>query len=647
MARENKLKFKNSNIQIEKILLDSKLNDQTINQEKYDEEINKLKIKEENWIAEKGTFFSIIAQYYKKEWKLGLLFLFLTAITATVSIMLPLLTQQMIKAIMIDVTAGGMEQSGYWGLLWWESLLIAVGIVVGNMFIQFGTQYIGVTMGKRIEIDLRNRALEALIRQDISYYSDKKIGELITKVVSDTQIVGDQAATIPSTILSSVLTITASMALMFVFQSVMAASILGVFLVILLFMTVAFGVSKKVITKVRTVITEINGNVVDRINNVRLVKSSGTELYETERFKEVHKDYYKWTKKMAKVQAMMVVILFGGISLLQLMTVAMAMIIYHDAGKEALAFFTTDFASFQMAQGTMVGALFQVVMLTMGIAQASVASVRVNNTIESSSIMDMHYFDGVEVDNIFGDINFKDVMFAYPEKPDNIILPKFSFKFEQGKSYAFVGETGSGKSTIARMLLRFYDPTEGQILINKDLDLKDVKLSTYLDHVGYVEQEPQILYGNVYDNVKYGRFNATNEEVIEACKKADLHNLVSTWSHGYDTVLGERGFMLSGGQKQRLVIARMFLKDPQLLILDEATSALDNIVEKEIQEKLSELMVGRTSVTIAHRLSTIKNVDQIVVLGANGGGVVQTGTFNELKNKPGHFQKLYKAGLMD
>ncbi|WP_338983137.1 ABC transporter ATP-binding protein [Spiroplasma endosymbiont of Othius punctulatus] len=645
MSRENKLKFKNGDIAIEKILLDSKLNEELLSQEQYDIEVEKLIAKEQKWINEKGTFLSIIIKYYKKEWKLGLLFLFLTAFSAAVTIMLPILTQQMIKAIMVDINPA-MPASGYWGLEWWVSLSIAVGIVFGNMFIQFGTQYIGVTMGKRIEIDLRNRALEALVKQDISYYSDKKIGELLTKIVSDTQIVGDQAATIPSTILSSILTITAAMILMFVFQPIMAASILVVFLVILFAMMIAFGFSKKLITKVRTVITEINGNVIDRINNVRLVKSSGTEQYETERFKEVHKDYYKETKKMAKVQAVMVVILFGGISLLQLMTVAMAMILYHDS-PEAVGFFTTDFASFQMAQGTMVGALFQVVMLVMGIAQASVASIRVNNTIEAPSIMDMHYFDGIEVDKIFGNINFKDVLFAYPEKPEKTILPKFNFTFKQGKSYAFVGETGSGKSTIARMLLRFYDPTEGQILINENVDLKDVKLSTYLDHVGYVEQEPQILYGDVYDNVKYGRFDATNDEVIEACKKADLHELVSGWTHGYETVLGERGFMLSGGQKQRLVIARMFLKDPQLLILDEATSALDNVVEKEIQAKLEDLMVGRTTVSIAHRLSTIKNADQIIVLGANGGGVVQIGTFNELKNKPGHFQKLYKAGLMD
>ncbi|KAF5295849.1 hypothetical protein FQA39_LY13022 [Lamprigera yunnana] len=409
------------------------------------------------------------------------------------------------------------------------------------MFIQFGTQYIGVIMGKRIEIDLRNRALERLVRQDISYYSDKKIGELLTKIISDTQIVGDQAATIPSTILNSILTITAAMALMFVFQPIMAGSIFIVFIVILLFMGVTFMFSKKLIKKVREVLTDINGDVTDRINNVRLIKSAGTEDYETKRFGEVHQEYYR--------------------------------------------------------------ALFQIVMLTMGIAQASVASARIEQTIQSTSIMDPHYTGGIEIDSIKGNINFKGVSFAYPEKPGQLIIPKFDFTFEQGKSYAFVGETGSGKSTIAKLLLRFYDPTEGSVLINENIDLKDVKLSTYLYNVGYVEQEPQILFGDVYDNVRYGRFDATNEEVIEAC---------------YDTILGERGFMLSGGQKQRLVIARMFLKDPQLLILDEATSALDNIVEKEIQAKLEDLMEGRTTVSIAHRLSTIKNADQIIVLGANG-----------------------------
>jgi ATP-binding cassette subfamily B protein len=176
----------------------------------------------------------------------------------------------------------------------------------------------------------------------------------------------------------------------------------------------------------------------------------------------------------------------------------------------------------------MVGPLFQVVMSAVGIAQASVASQRIDSTIKSTSILNPHYFDGAKVDSIDGDIEFKGVSFAYPEKPTKTILPKFDFTFKKGRSYAFVGETGSGKSTISRLLLRFYDPTEGEIIVNGKDNLKDINLSSYLYNIGYVEQDPQILFGDVYENVRYGRFNATNEEIIEACKKAELHDLIMT-----------------------------------------------------------------------------------------------------------------------
>ncbi|ARU91388.1 ABC transporter ATP-binding protein [Spiroplasma clarkii] len=272
---------------------------------------------------------------------------------------------------------------------------------------------------------------------------------------------------------------------------------------------------------------------------------------------------------------------------------------------------------------------------------------RLYQIIDSEPRFDAHYYNDAAkiVTSLDQDIILKDIVFKYPEDPSKTVLPAFNFTFKKGKSYAFVGETGSGKSTISKLLLRFYDPTEGQILINGDTNLKDVKLKSYLDLVGYVEQEPQIIFGTVKDNIKYTTPWKTDEEIIAAAKKVNLHDLIMSWPHQYDTILGERGFMLSGGQKQRLVIARMFLKDPQVLILDEATSALDNIVEKEVQAELEKLMVGRTSVSIAHRLSTIKNCDQIIVL-APGQGVVQVGAFDELRNQPGHFKNLYEAGLM-
>ncbi|WP_051418466.1 ABC transporter ATP-binding protein [Mesoplasma seiffertii] len=593
-------------------------------------------------------FWKMIYKFYIKEWKFTIVIATLMIFIVACGLMIPLLTNQMTMSIMSE-KAGVEPSPNFWGIGWDKLVYIAISAVVVNCICSYLFNYVGYLMGKKIEIDLRNRSLERLVRQDISYYSDKKIGEILTKVVSDTQMVGDQSVMIPMLIGISVFQIIAALMMMFILQWQLALVALVTFATIMLIMYLTFNVTTKRFHKVRAVITEINGNVIDRIATVRLIKSTGTENYETARFKEVHQEYYSKSELVGRMQALMLTTLFGGVSLLQFSTIIAAMLIFGNSGntEQVKTFFTVTFAAFALAQGMMIGPLFNVMNAAFGLAQASVAASRVNETINSESIMDPHYFDGKEIAGIDGDIIFKGVSFAYPEKPTKTVLPKFDFVFEKGKSYAFVGQTGSGKSTISKLLLRFYDPTEGEILINGTQNLKDLNLASYLKHIGYVEQEPQIMYGDVFENVRYGTFEATDKEVIEACKKAELHDLVKTWPEGYKTILGERGFMLSGGQKQRLVIARMFLKNPQVLILDEATSALDNIVEKEIQEKLETLMVGRTTVSIAHRLSTIKNADQIIVLGANGAGIVQTGTFEELKNTPGHFKKLYEAGLMD
>ncbi|AXK51746.1 ABC transporter ATP-binding protein [Spiroplasma alleghenense] len=646
MSKIQNHEFKNKEIRKDFEILNEKLENKIISDKEHTNEIAKLIKKDIKLARPQGAFFPLVIRYFKKEAFLATIIIVLSIISVLCSIAIPLLVRQMTTDIMMKYNPQFVVDD-FWGLHWQTTLAIALAIVAGSALISYGSQYFSVLMGKKIEIDLRNLSLESLVRQDISYYSDKKIGEIITKVISDTQIVGDQAVQVPVTLINAFLTMIGASIMMFIFEATMAASVLGMFFLILLAMAVSFAFTKRRYTKVREVVTDINGDVTDRIGAIRLIKASGTENYETNRFYDLHKKYYKESVKMGKVQALMITILFSGISFIQFISIGVAMLKYGNAGTEGATFFAVTFASFTMAQGIMTGPLFQVVMASVGIAQASVASTRVDSTIKANSIMDPHYQDGIVIDSLKGDIVFKGVSFAYPEKPTKTILPKFDFTFKKGRSYAFVGETGSGKSTISRLLLRYYDPTEGKILVNEKIDLKDVNLSSYLFNIGYVEQDPQIIYGNVYDNVSYGRFDASKEEVIEACKKAELHELIMTWPDGYDTILGERGFMLSGGQKQRMIIARMFLKDPQILILDEATSALDNIVEKEIQEKLELLMVGRTTVSIAHRLSTIKNADEIIVLGADGAGIVQTGTFETLKKQPGHFKKLYEAGLMD
>ncbi|AHI52691.1 ABC transporter ATP-binding protein [Spiroplasma culicicola] len=649
-----------------------------------------------------STFFGIIFHYLRRHLWIGFAIVFITGLSAATTVVGPKIIQNIMGNLMAPAVAAGVlvtfletpeipktiesfnsllekggsqakisqglfdklmaaenqeaavdiikDSTGYYTTLgslelnWNHWIYIQLGLFAALAIFTYFSNWLAGLMGKNIEIELRNKALERLVKQDMSYYSDKKIGEILTKIVSDTQIIGEQAQQIPVTMLSAVFTFFGSLGMLCTIDLKLTGVLVALMATILIIMFSTFGIVKKLVFKVRDSITSINGDVTDRIATVRLIKASGTELYETERFKEIHKDYYKKSSKLITMQSTVITVMVAGISSIQMVIVIAAAFFYNDQ-PQILA---VTLSSFISGVGTMVGPIMQLARVTAGLVQASTASARIDQIIRSKSRIDSHYNpeEGIHIDKIDGDITLKGVEFRYPEKPEKVILPKFDFTFKHGKSYAFVGETGAGKSTIAKMLLRFYDPSEGQVLINGNIDLKDIQLSSYLEKVGYVEQEPQILFGTVLDNIKYGRFDATDEEAIEAAKKAELDSLVRTWPEGYDTVLGERGFMLSGGQKQRLVIARMILKDPEVLILDEATSALDNIVEKEIQAELDKLMKGRTTVSIAHRLSTIKNCDQIIVL-ARDKGVAQVGTFEELKNKDGHFKKLYEAGLME
>ena len=597
-------------------------------------------------------FFKLVSTYFIKKWPYGLAILILLLLASVASAFGPYIINNLTKVV-IWKNSDTFKQIPYDQLssdlkpIWdisWEAYM---GLQIALLFIVATTTFAGTAiagfLGKYIEVDLRDRSFARLITQDMSYYSDKKIGDILTKVVSDTQIIGDQSQAIPTAFLSAVFTTIAAIIMAFVMDWKLSLVIIVMFVLIIAIMLAIFGSLRKLMFKARDVITKVNGTVINRISTVQLIKTSGTEAYEKKGFVDQHKKYASAYKRMVNLQAILTAILIIGISSIQIVLIIAAAIIY----KNDTTLLITKLPAFLLISAVMIGPLMQVIRVLSGIIIASTSAERTAQILYSKSNINTHLQDkeGIYLDSINGNILFKDVVFAYPEKPTKVILPKTDFTFEQGKKYAFVGETGAGKSTISKLLLRFYDPTYGDVLINNDINLKDIHLSSYLDHVGYVEQEPQILLGNIWENVRYGTADKTNEQVIEACKKADLDRIIQTWPDKYDTILGERGFMLSGGQKQRLVIARMFLKDPELLILDEATSALDNIVEKEIQGQLNKLMQNRTTVSIAHRLSTIKNADQIIVL-VPGKGITQVGSFEELKKQPGHFKDLYEAGLM-
>lgn len=277
----------------------------------------------------------------------------------------------------------------------------------------------------------------------------------------------------------------------------------------------------------------------------------------------------------------------------------------------------TTLIAFILAVNTLIFPVIQSIFLLGNLAKTSTSILRVNEILEVEPKI-KNIDNALTVNEITNDIVFENVNFRYDDK-EPWILENFNFTFEKGKSYAIVGATGVGKTTISKLLLRYYDPTKGRILINKDTDLRNVDLVQYLHHIGYIEQDPQILYGTFSENISYTKQGASLDEIKAAATKANLHEYIQELPNGYNTILGECGINLSGGQKQRVAIDQIFLKNPELLILDEATSALDNIVEKEIQTQFNKLMIGRTSIVIAHHLSTIETVDKILVLEKGKG----------------------------
>ncbi|AGR40897.1 ABC transporter ATP-binding protein [Spiroplasma taiwanense] len=521
----------------------------------------------------------------------------------------------------------------------WESwayfgLVLFIALIVFEYF----TNLFSGLFSRKMEVYLRIRALRKLIEIDISYYSKTQIGLIMSRIMTDSQGVGDAFNEFLLNFIYTLVSLISTLIVLYLIDVKLASIILGLFIFMVFVVWFLFLHYRRAIIYSVDEKQAIDADITDRLINIRAIKAVGAENKEVFRNAELHKKYDEKLRKVIGWQSILSFFSNTFAWTMPTIVIISAVLIYNDINPAELSVLIISFSS---ACYNILYSILSLPMCMRGLTKLSNCVMRLNYINNAKSLIEFKK-TGTEIEKI-DTVEFKKLSFSYPESPSKLILPEINFIFEKGKSYAFVGETGVGKSTIAKLILRFYDPTHGSVLIN-GIDLKTLKMSNYLGHVGYIEQEPQILFGTVMQNIKYASFQKTDQSAIEASKKAKLHDYIMSLPDKYDTILGERGFMLSGGQKQRLVIARFFLKNPELLILDEATSALDNVIEKEIQAELDELMIGRTTIIIAHRLSTIKNVNQIIVLDKKG--IVQTGSFQELKEISGRFQKLYKIGLM-
>lgn len=588
---------------------------------------------------DKIGFFHLLFIVGRINKKIATLMIFVMLINSLLIAAIPYLTNIVIQQALFDNNStSGQDYGAKWTT--WIILMSCIVILLGCVV--YFKDWLQSVVSSRLEVQFKIAIIRKLFEQDISYYSDKKIGEIMTKVLYDTSNVANEISGLLNSMIQAPLVLIFGSISLFLINPLLAGVAVGAVYAMIIILVFVVKNYRKNHLKLRNIMSKINGTTADKINSIRLIKASGTREYENIEVEGIYDPYLKQYKPVALKGAGLSTILITSDVIVAMLVIIVATVVYGQ--KDPVRFL--NIIPITSGLTALTRPLWQVSGIIPAISRASASAEKIYDVMKSKPLFNDNVEHGVILKEEVQTIEFKDVVFNYPEQPTKTILQNMSIVFEKNKSYAFVGETGAGKTTISKLMLRFYEPTSGEILIN-GVNLNTLNLPYFLKKVGYVEQEPQIIFGNVFENVKYGAFDKTDSQVIRACKQARLHGLISNMPDGYETILGERGFILSGGQKQRLIIARMILKDPEILVMDEATSALDNIVEKEIQQSLDELMKNKTTVVIAHRLSTIKNVDEIIVLGANGVGIVQRGTFNDLKNKPGHFKNLYDAGAMD
>lgn len=493
--------------------------------------------------------------------------------------------------------------------------------------------YWGHIMGCKMEFDMRQDLFKKFQSLNFSYYDENKTGVIMSRLVGDLRDITELAHHGPEDIFISLIMIIGSFIILFNINAVFTLSIFPIIILIIIFSMWRRNAMMQGFRATRKTQGEINAQIESSIGGIRLTKSFANEDYEYNKFTENNLNYANsWKNALFQMS-----IFSSGnsflIDILNLILLIMGGILVYN---NTLTF--GDFTAFLLYINFLIKPIQRLINFMQQFQTGWAGFERFYEIIQLEPKIKSKE-NAIYLNNPKGNIIFNHVTFKY-EANEEHVLTDFNINIESGKKIALVGESGVGKSTISLLIPRFYDVTSGEILID-DINIKDYELSSLRKNIGHVQQEVYIFYGNIRDNILYGNPQATEEEIIIAAKKARIHDFIMSLENGYDTIVGERGVKLSGGQKQRIAIARVFLKNPAILILDEATSALDNITEMLIQEALEDLTKGRTSIIIAHRLSTIKEADEILVLSKNG--ISERGTHEELLNKQGYYAELYNT----
>ena len=518
---------------------------------------------------------------------------------------------------------------------WKWIILASIGLVLVYLFntlMQFIVTYWGHMLGTNIERDIRNDLYSHIQRLSFRFFDNTKTGKLLTRLTNDLMNIGEMAHHGPEDLFIAVMTLLGAFGIMYYIHPELA---IISFIIVPLILVIAIYFNKKMTVAFRELfgrVSDFNHMIGDKIGGIRLVQAFANEDAEFKEFKRLN-DRFRQTKlKAYKIMS------FNNSSTYMLMRLVTVFILIAGAYYVTIGELSYgDFAAFILISNVLFKPL-EKINAVIELYPNGIAGFKhfLDTMSEKADITEKE--NAIELKNVKGNITYDKVSFAYDEKD---VLTDISFNIKAGETIAFVGPSGAGKTTLSALLPRFYDVTKGNIEIDGK-DIRDLTLSSLRENIGTVQQDVFLFAGTLRENVAYGKPDASDEEVYDALAKAQLKELVDSYPRGLDTIVGERGVKLSGGQKQRIAIARMFLKNPPILVLDEATSALDTATELYIQEALNRLAVGRTSLVIAHRLATIKNADRIMVVTKDG--IVESGSHEELLRKDnGVYKELHNA----
>lgn len=573
-----------------------------------------------------GTFTLIkrFAPYYKNYKKILLLDLFCASLTTICEMVLPLIIRYITNKGLQDVTTLTVRMIAAIGLFYFL-LRIIDGLA------SFYMAYTGHVMGAAIETDMRQDAFGHLQKLSDNYFNNTKVGQIMSRITSDLFDVTEFAHHCPEEFFIAFIKTVVSFIILSRI-SLLLTTIIFVFIPVMAVSCSYFNMRvKKAFKKQRNHIGELNARIEDSLLGNRVVRAFANEGLEIEKFNKDNQEFLNIKRETYKYMAAFqnTIRMFDG---LMYMVVIVAGGIFMIRGLIEPG----DMVAYTLYVTTLLATIRRIIEFAEQFQRGMTGIERFTELMDST--IDIFDEEGaVPLGAVKGEIRFEDVSFEYPDD-HNPVLSGINVTIRPGEKIALVGPSGGGKTTMCNLIPRFYDTVSGKIMIDGK-DIRKVTLRSLRSSVGVVQQDVYLFSGTIFENISYGKAGASREEVMEAAKLAGAHEFILELTDGYDTYVGERGVKLSGGQKQRISIARVFLKNPPVLILDEATSALDNESEQIVTRSLDKLAAGRTTLTIAHRLTTIKNADRILVL--SGSSIVEEGNHSELLEKKGLYYQLY------